>query len=168
MCNLWLPYGENKCTLEGYTNMDGSMAEDSHAITGYAFLIDGGAVLWSSKWQEIVSLSTIESEYIVAMHGGKEALWLHSLISEVFRALQEQTTLFSNNQAAIALTCNHQYHVQNKHINVQYHWICWVVKQGAIKVIYCPTNNMVTNVLIKALPSAKVKHFAAELRLCMK
>ena len=44
MCNLWLSYRETKQTLEGYTNVDGSMAEDRCAITGYAFLINGGAV----------------------------------------------------------------------------------------------------------------------------
>jgi Reverse transcriptase (RNA-dependent DNA polymerase) len=88
-CDLWLLYGESKHTLEGYANADGSMAEDRHTITGYAFLVDGGAVSWSSKWQEIISLSTTESEYVVATHGSKEALWLCSLISEVFRTLQE-------------------------------------------------------------------------------
>jgi hypothetical protein len=97
------------------------MAEDRHAISGYTFLIDGGAVSWSSKQQEIVSLSTTESEYVVAMHGGKEALWLRSLISEVFGPITSPTTLFSDNQAAIALTCDHQYHPRMKHIDVQYH-----------------------------------------------
>jgi hypothetical protein len=110
MRDLWLSYSESKRTLEGYADADGSMAEDRRAITGYTFLVDGSAVSWSSKRQEIVSLSTTESEYVVAMHGGKEVLWLRSLISEVFRTLQEPTTLFSDNQAAIALTRNHQYH----------------------------------------------------------
>jgi hypothetical protein len=166
--NLWLSYSESKCTLEGYTNMDSSMAEDRHAITGYTFLIDSSTVLWSSKQLEIVLLSTTESEYVVAMHSGKEALWLCSLISEVFGALQEPTTLFSDNQAAIALMCDHQCHTWTKHINVQYHWIHWVIEQGAIKVIYCPTDDMVANVLTKALPSAKVKHFTTGIRLCTK
>ena len=52
------------------------MSEDQRAISGYAFLINGGAVSWSSKRQEIVSLSTTESEYVATMHGMKEALWL--------------------------------------------------------------------------------------------
>jgi hypothetical protein len=55
--------------------------------------------------------------------------------------------------------------VWTKHINVQYHWIRWVIEQGAIKVIYCPTDDMVANMLTKALPSAKVKHFTAGLGL---
>src|SRR5258708_614722 len=103
-CDLWLSYGETKCALEGYANADGSMAKDRHAITGYAFLIDGSAISWSSKQQEIVLLSTMESEYVATTHGMKEALWLCSLMSEVFGPISSATTLFSDNQAAIALT----------------------------------------------------------------
>jgi hypothetical protein len=110
-------------------------------------------------------LSTTESEYVVATHGGKEALWLHSLISEVFSPITSPTTLFSDNQAAIMLMCDHQYHPHTKHIDVQYHWICWVVKKGSIRLIYCPMDDMVANALTKALPSTKVKHFATSLGL---
>jgi hypothetical protein len=74
------------------------------------FLINGGAVSWSSKCQEIVSLSMTESEYVAATHSMKEALWLRSLLSEVFEPIKPPTTLFSDNQAAIALMCDHQYH----------------------------------------------------------
>ena len=103
--DLWLLYGETRRTLKGYVDADGSMAKDRRAIMGYAFLIDGGAVSWSSKRQEIVSLSTTKSEYIAATHSMKEALWLRTLLSKVFRGFWDATTLFSDNQAAIALTC---------------------------------------------------------------
>jgi hypothetical protein len=107
----------------------------------------------------------MESEYIAATHGGKEAVWLCSLLSQVFGPLRNPTTLFSDNQSAIALTHDHQYHARTKHINVRYHWICWVVEQGTLRLVYCPTDNMVADALTKALPSAKVKHFAAGLGL---
>ena len=166
--DLWLTYDETSTPLEGYADADGSMAEDCCTISGYAFLIDGSAVSWSSKRQEIIFLSTIKSEYIAAMHSSKEALWLCSLISEVFSPITSPTTLFSNNQAAIVLTHNHQYHLCTKHIDMQYHWICWVIEKGSICLVYCLTDDMVADALTKALPSAKVKHFAASLRLCVK
>jgi hypothetical protein len=99
-CDLWLSYGETRCALTGYADVDGSMAEDRHAISGYAFLINGGTVSWSSKRQEIVSLSTTESEYVAATHGMKEALWLHSLLSEVFGDFPDPTTMFSDNSGS--------------------------------------------------------------------
>ena len=58
---LWLSYGMKDIKLTGYTDADGSMAEDRHAISGYAFLIHGGAVSWSAKRQEIIALSAWKS-----------------------------------------------------------------------------------------------------------
>src|SRR5713226_128399 len=98
----------------------------------------------------------------------KEVLWLCSLLSKVFGSLMTLTTLFSDNQAAIALTQDHQYHVHMKHIDMCYHFIRWVIEQGSLHLIYCPTDDMVADTLTKALPSAKVKHFATGLGLCVK
>jgi hypothetical protein len=98
----------------------------------------------------------------------KEGLWLKSLLSELFGTFPNPITLFSDNQAAIALMRDHQYHVCMKHIDVHYHWICWVVEEGTLRLVYCPTDDMVANVLTKALPSPKVKHFAACLCLRVK
>ena len=106
MCDLWLTYGETKQVFEGYADADGSITEDRHAISGYMFLINGSAVSWSSKWQKIVLLSTTESKYVAATHSMKEGLWLCSLLSKVCEPIKPPTTLFSDNQSAIALTCD--------------------------------------------------------------
>ena len=79
------------------------------AVSGYTFIVNGGEVSWSVKQQEIISLSTTESKYVAATHAAKEALWLHSLISQLFGIALDATTLFSDNQSAIALTKEHQY-----------------------------------------------------------
>ena len=57
---------------------------EQHAISGYAFLIDGGAISWFSRKQKIVTLSTAEAKYIAVMHAEKEAIWLQSFINEIF------------------------------------------------------------------------------------
>ena len=163
--DLQLTYGGARKPLHGYTDADGSMAEDRKAISGYAFLIDGGAVSWASKKQEIISLSMTESEYVAATHTTKEVLWLRSFIGEVLTPLDAPITLFSNNQSIIALAKDHQYHARTKHIDIHFHFICWVVDDGKIRLVFCPTNDMIANTLTKAPPSPKVKHFAAELGL---
>jgi hypothetical protein len=165
MRELWLGYGGVKKELEGYADTDGSMMEDRRAISRYAFIINGGAVSWSTKKQEIVSLSTMESEYIAATYVSKEALWLRSLILQLFGISLSTTTLFSDNQSAIALTKEHQDHAWTKHIDVQYHFIRWIIEEGKLGLIYCPTDELVADTLTKALPSAKVKHFAMALGL---
>lgn len=163
--DLQLVYGSSKRDLEGFSDADGSMHEERKAISGYAFLIDGGAVSWSSKKQEIISLSTTEAEYVAMTHAAKEALWLRSLLSQLLGNLDQPTTLFGDNQSAIALTQDHQYHARTKHIDIRFHFIRWIVEENKLKLVYCPTEDMVADTLTKALPSPKVKHFASQLGL---
>lgn len=163
--NLKLTYGAAQFDLVGYSDADGSMHEDRKAISGYAFLIDGGAVSWASKRQEIISLSTTESEYVAIVHASKEALWLRSLIGQVFAPFNAPVPLMSDNQSAIALTQDHQYHARTKHIDIRFHFIRWVVQDKKIKLVYCSTEDMVADTLTKALSSPKVKHFAHALGL---
>ncbi|KAF7762365.1 hypothetical protein Agabi119p4_8958 [Agaricus bisporus var. burnettii] len=163
--DLWLTFGGQGDTLEGFADADGNMAEDRHAISGFAFIINGGAVSWSAKHQEIVTLSTTESEYVAVTHATKEALWLRSLISQIFGAILPTTPLFSDNQSAIALTKDHKYHGRTKHIDIRYHFIRWMVEEGKVRLVYCPTTDMIADILTKALPSPKVKHFASALGL---
>ena len=51
---LWLGYGGAKKDLVGYVDVDGSMNEDRKAISGFVFIVNGGAVSWSAKRQEII------------------------------------------------------------------------------------------------------------------
>ena len=162
---LWLSYGMKKMELTGYSDADGNMAEDRHAISGYAFLIHGGTISWSAKRQDIIALSTTEAEYVAITHAAKEAIWLRLLIFQLFQLKLEPTTLFSDNKSAIELTKDHQYHPHTKHIDIRFHFIHYIVEDSSIRLIYCPTNDMIADTLTKALPSTKVNHFASEFGL---
>src|SRR6266487_1382475 len=160
-----LTYGSGKQGLEGFSDADGSSQEHRHAISGYAFLIDGGAVSWAAKRQEIVVLSTTEAEFVATTHAAKEATWLRRLISEVFRPLAVPTPLYCDNHSAIALMKDGSFHARTKHIDIRYHYIRFVVENGTIQLIYCPTDAMVADMFTKVLPNAKAKHFATALGL---
>ncbi len=160
-----LVYGGEMMDLVGFVDADGASQEHRHAITGYMFMVDGGAVSWASKKQELVTLSTTEAEYVAATHAAKEAVWLRSLVAELFTAPMEPTTLYGDNQSAIALAQGGQYHARTKHIDIWYHFICYIINAGSIKLIYCPTDDQTADVLTKALPSVKAKHFASAMGL---
>jgi len=88
MKRLGLTYGTSNAGLVGYTDADGASQEHRHTITGFAFLVDGGAISWGSRKQELVTLSMAKSEFVAATHAAKEAQWLCRLIGEVFQPLQ--------------------------------------------------------------------------------
>jgi hypothetical protein len=102
-----LTYGLSPVEISGFVDADGNMQEDRRAVTGFVFVIDGGAVTWASRSQTLVSLSTCELEYVAATEAAKEGIWVCSLISQIFQPtfhiINNPTTLHSDNQAAIAL-----------------------------------------------------------------
>jgi hypothetical protein len=71
---------------------------------GYVFTIDGGTLLWSSKREAIVTLSTTEAEYITETHAVKEVLWLHLFLAEVTPPLEKPITIHLDNVSTISIT----------------------------------------------------------------
>jgi hypothetical protein len=111
MKDLQLTFGGEWQDLEGYSDADGGTQEDRYAISRYTFLIDGGAIAWHSRKQELITLSTAEAEYVAMMHTAKEALWLHKLLCEIFpQILHLPTTIHCDNQAVIKLITTDNYH----------------------------------------------------------
>jgi hypothetical protein len=161
-----LTYGGKRHDLMGYTNADSAMQEHCHVISGYAFLFDGGAISWSSKKQELVTLSTAEAEYVAATHSAKEAIWLRKLLGELLPEYTALTPFYCNNQAALKLAIEDNYHAHTKHIDMCYHFICQAAASGAIKLFYCQTEEMVTDLLTKALSKGKIAAFTASLSMC--
>lgn len=157
--------GTTDNSLEGYTNADRSSQEHCHAISGYVFLVNWGVISWSLKKQELITLSTAESEYVAATYATKEAIWLWWLIDKIFQPITKPITLYSDSQSAIALTKDGSYHAHTKYIDIWYHFIWFIVQNGTINLIYCPTEEMTANILTKSLPNVKAKHFANLLRL---
>jgi hypothetical protein len=157
MHNHMLTYGTERQELHGYTDADGASQEHRCAISGHAFIIDGGAVSWSLWKQELVMLSTAEVEYVAAMHATKECIWLRCLTGELFPSFNMTTTLFCDNQAALKLAQNDNYHTCTKHIDIRVHFIREVIAGGAINMVYCPTEDMMADILTKALPHWKVR-----------
>ena len=162
MKNWKLMYGTINNGLEGYTDADGSSQEHQCTISGYMFLMNRGAISWSSKKQSLVTLSIAESEYVAAMYATKEVLWLCQIIGEVLQPLNKPVTLYSDSQSAIALTKDGSYHAQTKHT---ISGIISYVSKFKRNLIYCPTDDMTVDILTKALPNIKAKHFAKALRL---
>ena len=70
--------------IQGYVDPDWVGDVDRRRSTStYVFTIFGGAISWMIKQQAMVSLSTIEAEYMVATHAYKEAIWLKRLCSDI-------------------------------------------------------------------------------------
>jgi hypothetical protein len=100
-----------------------------------------------------VAQSTCEAEYYYAADATKEGLHLRQLVGEIFNApITETTTISQDNQSAIAYSQNALVIEKTKHIGMKWHFLKDHVEQGAIKLRYLPTNQMVAGMFTKPLP----------------
>ena len=57
-----------------YTDADYAQQADHHLISGYCLIFRAGAISWSLKKQNIITLSSTEAEYIRHTNAVKEIL----------------------------------------------------------------------------------------------
>ena len=85
----------SQVTFSTYSDADHGGDKDSGRSTGaYIVKMGTGAISWSSKLQTMVTLSTIEAEYIAAVSAGQEILWLCNLLSEIGFEIKTSSNLF--------------------------------------------------------------------------
>jgi hypothetical protein len=89
-------------------------------------------------------------------HAAKEMIWLQYLLKDLGMSKYAPTTLFCDNQGAISLAKNPTHHAKTKHVDVQLHFIRDHIEKGTINVEYCPTEDMLADVMTKGL--ARERH----------
>ena len=103
---LFFKKGE-KSDLIGFTDSDyAGDQDDRRSTSGFVFMLDSGAVSWSSKKQPIVTLSTTEAEFVAATSCACQAIWLKKILEELHFKKQGPTAIFCDNISAIKLSKN--------------------------------------------------------------
>ena len=142
----------NQETFKAYSDADwAGNKEDRKSTSGYLFEITGGPVSWLSKKQDAVALSTAEAEYVALSSGTEECVWMRRLNSELGNPPKGPTTILEDNQSSITMARNPQFHGRAKHTNTRHHFIREEVKNGTVELEYCPTHEMVADMLTKGL-----------------
>ena len=104
------------------------------STSNYPFLLNNGAIFWSSKKQSCIALSTLESEYVDCSTAIQEGVWLRRLIAElgITAHASEPVTIRYDNMTVLAYAKDLKYH-GIKHIDIQYLFIHMVVERGSFK-----------------------------------
>lgn len=133
--------------------------ETRRSTSGYVFMLGSGAISWSSQRQTCVALSTTESEYIAAAHACKELIWLERLMDDLQDDCHVIPNLHMDNQSAIRLVKNPEFHKRTKHIDIKFHFIrdCYLKKKFALD--YINTELQVADIFTKPLAAQKFIKF---------
>ena len=151
---------KDQIQLTGYVDADwGGNLNGCKSQSGYLFSICGGITSWASKKQTTVALSSTEAEYVAASLATQEAIWLRSLLADLKFVQGKPTIIFEDNQGAIAFSKNPKYHARTKNIDVKHHFVRDKSESGEIILTYCSTNDMIADMLTKALPRTLLEKF---------
>lgn len=92
-------------------------------------MFKGNIISWKENLQTVVALSTTEAEFITLTEAIKEGVWLKGFLND-FGIAQGSVRIFCDNQSAIDLSKNRQFHKRTKHINVKYNFVCDEIGKG--------------------------------------
>jgi hypothetical protein len=146
-------------TVTGYSDADFAEDPDSRkSTTGLCFMMNGAAISWMSKRQPTVASSTAEAEYTALFSGTQEAMFLRQLLTDI-GIVCETITMNEDNQPAIFIANNPTTSSHSKHFDVRLHYTREKVQEGTIKLQYCPTADMVADMLTKATDRIKFEKF---------
>ena len=144
-----------KAPVYGYCDADYAGDIDTRrSTTGYVFMMNGGAISWSSRKQPTVAISTTEAEYMAAAGAVKEGLWLRKLALDLGIPV-ECLVINSDNQASITILKNPISSVRTKHIDVIHHFARERVERKEVSFQYIGTEHMVADCMTKPLPEGK-------------
>lgn len=164
MRELWLIYGDTQDGIKGFLDADwGSTTEHCHLISGYIYTLDGGAISWSAKKQNIVALSSTEAEYIALTHAAKEALWLRYILADIIHpdVAKHPLALYCDNHSMIALAKDNTFHPRTKHIDIRFHFIHDTVEDNKLSLKHLCTEDMPADLFTTALPRPRLEHLSA-------
>lgn len=140
--------------LEAFSDADyaGDIAT-RRSTSGSVFKYCGGAIAWTSAKQRSVALSTTEAEFVAASEATKELIWLKRLFSEI--SDNQNVVLFIDNQSAIKLIKNPEFHNRSKHIDVRYKFVREKYQLGELNVNYINSENQEADLFTKVLPKTR-------------
>ena len=96
--------------LSAYSDANwASNKDDRRSISGVLVMINGASVVFKSRTQHNVSLSTAEAEYVALSLCVQEVFWVKSLLREMGIEIKVPVPIFEDNQGAIAIAKNEGY-----------------------------------------------------------
>lgn len=121
-------------------------------------LLHGGAISWISRKQNLVSISSTESEYYALSETAREVKWLISLLTDFNIAFNDAVEIQCDSQSCIKMIENEKFSNRTKHIDVRCHHIKELISNRDIKLSYCPTSENVADMLTKPLAGTKISY----------
>ena len=124
---------------------------DGKSTSGTITMIGNSPVCWSSRKQNCVSMSTMESELIALSSGCQDSLWARNLLRELLPTSLISIKIMCDNLPTVLQTQNLSNKPIVRHIDLRYHFARDLVNKGILSVNFVPGKQNPADLLTKSL-----------------
>lgn len=150
-------------------NWNQEMANDpscAYSRTGYLITYAGCPIIWGSKVQSLIALSTTEAEYIALSTALREVISMMNLLEELngmgitipFSQPKIFCRTFEDNSACIELAKEPKLRPRTKHLAVRLHHFREHVLSGKISIEYVNTKQQLADIFTKPIEAGAFKY----------
>jgi hypothetical protein len=121
-------------------------------------------VLWSSKKQTYVALSTAEAKYVAAGQCCAQLFWMRQTVRD-FGYNMSKVPLLCDNESVIRMADNPVEHSRTKHIDIRHNFLRDHQQKGDIEVFHVSTENQLADIFTKTLDESTFCKLRSELNV---
>ena len=158
MSTIYLPLilsMNNNGVSEWWVDASFAIHNDMRSRTGATMSLGRGSIYCASTKQKIMASSSTEAELVGVSDTLLKILWCRHFMEEQGCAV-EDVYVYQDNQSAMLLENNGMRSVGkgSRHIRIKYFFVTDKIKDKEMKVIYCPTEDMLSDFYTKPLQGA--------------
>jgi len=155
----------------GFNKLTSDDPSTCYSRTGYIVWYAGCPIIWQSKMQTTIALSTTEAEYIALSTALRDVIFVMNLLRELvsFGVTLIKATpkikckVFEDNVGALELAKTPKMRPRTKHIAIQYHHFRKEVEDGNITIQHVRSEEQVADIATKPLPFQLFSHLRYKL-----
>jgi hypothetical protein len=121
------------------------------SVSGFVLYLCGVPIVWRTKQQRSVTLSSSEAEYYALSEAAKEVRFIYQLLKEMGFDVELPITVRVDNIGAIFMAENMQVSQRTKHIDTRLRFVNQYVDDGFIKIKFVGTNDNDADLFTKNL-----------------
>ncbi|KAL0433268.1 UNVERIFIED_CONTAM: Retrovirus-related Pol polyprotein from transposon TNT 1-94 [Sesamum latifolium] len=115
---------------------------------------------------DIDDRKSTSAEFIVATSCACQAIWLKKILEELQFKQEGAAAIYCDNSSAIKLSKHPVLHGRSKHIDVKFHFLKDLTKDGAIDIFYCKSEDQIADIMTKPLKISMFQRFRKLMGVC--
>jgi hypothetical protein len=150
--------------IKWYVDASFAIHSDMRSHTGMIMTMGEGAIMSMSTRQKLNTTSSTEAELVGVHDTMGHILWTRNFLKS--QGLNVRTNVvYQDNQSAMLLAKNGRSSSgkRTRHINIRYFFVKDRIKKGHMTLEYCPTEQMLADILTKPLHGSQFRYFRARI-----